>query len=363
MQGALAAAAAVRGTTSPNPWVGATIVRNNGVVAVGATSPPGGAHAEAAAIAAAGSAARGATLYTTLEPCFLFEGKRTPPCAQAIVDAGVAHVVIAIEDADLRVRGRGSALLREAGVTVEVGDGSETATALLRPYIKHRQTGLPYVIAKFAASLDGRIATVTGESQWITGEAARERAHQERAHTDAVLVGSGTVLADNPSLTARPGGTLAPHQPVRIVVDTRGRTPPDAALFSQPGHTIVATSRGASAAWKREIAATGAQLIDCEADKYGVNLDQLLQALAQRGIISIWAEGGAALLGSLFAGGHVDETWAFLAPLIIGGDGLPAVGPSGARALADAFRLANPTSEVLDPDVLVRGYTGSWSPR
>ena len=363
MRRALEAAAAVRGTTSPNPWVGATVVRDGEIIAVGATSPPGGPHAEAAALAAAGRAARGATLYTTLEPCFPFEGKRTPPCSQAIIDAGVAHVVVAIEDADPRVRGRGTALLREAGITVDIGDGSGEATALLRPYLKHRQTGLPYVIAKFAASLDGRIATATGESQWITGEAARERAHEERAHVDAILVGSGTVLADNPSLTARPGGTLAGHQPVRVILDARGRTPPASALFAQPGHTIVATSNQADAAWKREVAAAGAQLIDCERDARGVNLDQLLPALGQRGIISIWAEGGAAVLGSLFEGGHVDEVWAFLAPLIIGGDGLPAVASLGARALSDAFRLSEPTVELLHPDVLVRGYTGSWSPR
>ena len=362
MQRALDAAARVRGTTSPNPWVGAAIEVHGEVIAVGATSPPGGPHAEAAAIAAAGASAHGSTLYSTLEPCFPFEGKRTPPCSQAIIEAGIARVVIAVEDADPRVRGRGTALLREAGIQVDVGDGASPAAALLRPYVKHRQTGLPYLVAKFAASLDGRIATSTGESKWITGEVARNRAHQERAHVDAILVGSGTVLVDDPSLTARPGGVVSPRQPIRVVLDARGRIPGTAALFRQPGHTVVATSRAADAAWKRAITGAGAQIIECETDAHGLNPHQLLQVLAQRGIISIWVEGGPTLLGSLFAESVVDEVWAFLAPLIIGGDGLPAVAPFGARSLADAFPLRDPSVELLHPDVLVRGYTGSWWP-
>lgn len=361
MRRALEAAAAARGRTSPNPWVGAVIERDGEILAVGATSPPGGAHAEANAITSSPDS-RGATIYVTLEPCFPFEGKRTPPCSQAIVDAGITRVVIALEDPDPNVRGLGIAHLRAAGVEVEVGDGAEAAVAQLRPYIKHRQTGIPYVIAKFAASIDGRIATATGDSQWITGEAARERAHEQRAAVDAVMVGSGTVLADDPSLTARPGGEESARQPVRIVLDARGRVSPAARLFKQPGHIIVATSRDAPAAYKREIAIAGAHVIECEATADGINLDQLLRTLGQRGIMSIWAEGGATLLGSLFAEGHVDEAWAFIAPLIIGSDGLPAVGLTGVTHLGDAFRLADPEFELLPPDVLVRGYTGSWSP-
>ncbi|MGH2633535.1 MAG: bifunctional diaminohydroxyphosphoribosylaminopyrimidine deaminase/5-amino-6-(5-phosphoribosylamino)uracil reductase RibD, partial [Tepidiformaceae bacterium] len=263
MKRALAAAHAVRGFTSPNPWVGAVVVRDGEVLSVGATSPPGGAHAEAAALAGAHDASS-SDVYVTLEPCAPFPGKRTPPCAQALVDAGVRRVVVALEDPDPNMRGRGIALLRAAGVEVETGDGAGEALAQLRPYIKHRQTGLPYVIAKFAASLDGRVATASGDSKWITGQAARDRAHEERAWVDAIMVGSGTVLADDPALTARPGGEAAAHQPVRIVLDGRGRVAPEAALFRQPGHTIVATSQGASRSWKAAIAAAGAQLIECE---------------------------------------------------------------------------------------------------
>lgn len=360
MQQALDAARRVRGTTSPNPWVGAVVVRDGEVISVGATSPPGGPHAEAAALA--GIDARGADVYVTLEPCFPFEGKRTPPCSAALIEAGVRRVVVALEDPDPGVRGKGIAALRDAGIAVEAGDGAAEATALLRPYLKHRMTGLPYVIAKFAASLDGRIATANGDSKWITGEAARDYAHQQRAWVDAILVGSGTVLADDPALTARPGGELAPHQPIRIVLDARGRTPPGARLFSEPGQVLVATTRDAPAAWRNEILAAGGRLIDCEPCESGLNLDQLLQALGRRSILSVWAEGGGTVLGSLFDGGHVDEVWAFLAPMVIGGGGLPAVGGEGAAWISDAWRLRDPVVESLGSDILVRGYTGNWSP-
>ena len=362
MQIALAAARRVRGSTSPNPWVGCVIVREDEVVGVGATAPPGGPHAEAAALAAAGDV-RGATAYVTLEPCAPFAGKRTPPCSLALAEAGVARVVVAIADGDARVGGRGIAALREAGVAVEVGDGREAAMALLRPYLKHRETGLPYVFAKCAASLDGRIATRTGESQWITGEEARELGHRQRAWVDAILAGSGTVLADDPSLTARPGGELAAHQPVRVVLDARGRVPPAARLFQAPGHTIVATSAAAPAGWKRALADAGATILDCESDGRGVNLHQLLRALGRRGILSAWCEGGGELLASLFEGDHVDETWAFLAPVLIGGGGRPALGGAGAASLSSAWRLRDAVVERAGEDILVRGYTGQWSPR
>ena len=360
MQRALSAAREARGRTSPNPWVGAVLVRGGRVVATGATSPDGGPHAEAAALA---GGERGGALYVTLEPCAPFPGKRTRPCAEAIVEAGIERVVVALLDAEPRVRGRGLALLREAGVAVEVGDGASEAEALLRPYLKQRETGRPYVIAKFAATLDGRIAAAGGDSQWITGEAARKHAHEQRAWVDAILVGSGTALADDPSLTARPGGRVAERQPLRVVLDGRGRLSPQAKLFAEPGRTLVATSYEAAAGWKAAIAAAGAQVVECEHDGTGLNLDQLLAALAARGVLSIWAEGGGAVLGSLFAGGHVDEVWAFLAPSIIGGDGVAAVGGAGVTRAADAFRLRERTVEQLGEDILVRGYAGDWSPQ
>lgn len=360
MRMALDAARGVRGSTSPNPWVGAVLVRDGHVVSTGATAPPGGPHAEAAALANVD--ARGADLYVTLEPCSPFDGKRTRPCAELVVEAGVSRVFVAIEDPDPNVAGRGIAMLREAGIEVTVGDGDSEAIELLRPYLKHRRTGLPYVIAKFAASLDGRTATHSGDSKWITGLEARDFAHHQRALVDAIMVGSGTILADDPQLTARPGGVLAPRQPARVVLDSRGRTPPSAAVFAAPGYVIVATTCDAPGAWKRDIAAAGAQVIDCERTDAGLDLDQLLSALGQRGIMSVWAEGGATLLGSLFDTGNVDEVWAFIAPVIIGGPGPGAVGGQGADLVAHASSLRETTVQQVGQDLLVRGYTGNWSP-
>jgi diaminohydroxyphosphoribosylaminopyrimidine deaminase/5-amino-6-(5-phosphoribosylamino)uracil reductase len=358
MQQALDAAMAVRGTTSPNPWVGATLVRHGKVLSVGATAPPGGPHAEVAALA--GLDARGATLYTTLEPCFPFDGKRTRPCSEVIVHAGVAKVVVALEDPDPNVRGRGIGHLMAAGIEVEVGDGHDEAVRGLRPYLKHRQTGIPYVVAKFAASLDGRIAANSGDSKWITGEIARDLSHRQRAWVDAIMVGSGTVLADNPSLTARPGGVLAERQPLRIVVDGRRRVPPDAAFLEAPGETLIATIPGAPVEWRAALAATGAQVLECEPADPGINLDQLLRVLGQRGILSLWAEGGAGLLGSLFDAHQVDEVWAFLAPRIIGGTGPAAVAGEGVALVTQATRLREVEVSRAADDLLVRGYAGSW---
>jgi diaminohydroxyphosphoribosylaminopyrimidine deaminase / 5-amino-6-(5-phosphoribosylamino)uracil reductase len=356
MRAALEAARRARGNTSPNPWVGAVVVRDGEVISTGVTSPPGGPHAEAAALA--GVDARGADVYTTLEPCSPFEGKRTPPCSAALVAAGVKRVVVAIPDPDPQVSGRGLAIMREAGLEVEVGDGAAAAADLLRPYLKHRRTGLPYVIAKYAASLDGRTATGSGDSKWITGDAARDRGHEQRAWVDAVMVGSGTVLADDPALTARPGGALAPRQPVRVVVDSRGRTPLDARLFKEPGHVIVATTMASDTQWRAGVAAAGAQMVLCEAEESGLNLTQLMGTLGQRGILSVWAEGGSEVLGSLFAEDLVDEVWAFLAPKLLGADGRPAVAVRGPGLVQDAWTLEGVEVERLGDDVLVRGYVG-----
>lgn len=361
MQAALEAGEAARGRTSPNPWVGAVVVKDGQIVARGATSPPPGMHAEAAALASSGL--EGATLYVTLEPCAPFEGKRTPPCVDRVIERGIGKVMIALEDPDPRVRGRGIARLREAGIDVEIGDGADAVAQSLRPYLKHRQTGMPYVIGKFAASLDGRTSANSGDSKWITGEPARALVHRERERVDAIMVGSGTVLADNPALTARRDDVLADHQPVRVIVDGRGRTPPGAQVLTGPGKAIVATTRAAPKAWRDTIAAGGAFVIDCEQETPGLNLEQLLRALGQRGILSLWVEGGGTLLGSLFDGELVDEVWAFLAPRIIGGSGMPAVGGAGFERVADAHVLRDLSVERIGDDVLVRGYTGRWDDR
>ncbi|MGE0600138.1 MAG: bifunctional diaminohydroxyphosphoribosylaminopyrimidine deaminase/5-amino-6-(5-phosphoribosylamino)uracil reductase RibD [Dehalococcoidia bacterium] len=354
MREAIECASAARGTTSPNPWVGAVVVRDGSVVARGATSPYGGAHAEAAALA--NIDARGAVLYTTLEPCMPFEGKKTPPCAEVIVGAGVRRVVVGLQDPHAPVRGAGIEFLRSRGIEVEVGDGAEAVTALLRPYLKFRETGKPYIIAKFAISLDGKVGAPDAGITWLTSEAAVRRAHQDRAWVDAIMVGSGTVIADDPLLSARDGKTDLHRQPLRIVLDGRGRSVPGARVF-RPG-TIVATA-SRSAAWRNAITATGATVLELEHDSEGVNLAQLFRVLGQRNVMSLIVEGGPTLLGSLFRGEHVDEVHAYIAPLVLGETATPLL---PARVLVDPAMLREVQVESLLPDVLIRGYTGSWSP-
>ena len=351
---AIEAARAVRGTTSPNPPVGAVLVRDGALISVGATAPYGGPHAEAAALANVD--ARGATLYSTLEPCVPFDGKRTPPCSQAIVDSGVARVVIGIEDPHAPVAGRGVAALREAEIDVEVGDGAEQVTELLRPYLKFRARGVPYVIAKFAISLDGKVGAPSAGVRWLTGLAALERVHQDRAWVDAIMVGSGTVLADDPALTARPGGQESGPQPVRVVLDGRGALPATARALG-PGCIVATASRERS--YREAVTASGATIIEIERSSDGLNLQQLLRALGHRNIVSVIAEGGPTLFASLFAEELVDEVHAYIAPIVLGDAGLPLF-PEDAQF--DAAALRDVVVEAVSPDVLIRGYTGTWAP-
>src|SRR3954454_14831160 len=301
MRQAIAAAAAVRTTTAPNPWVGAALVTDDGRIFTGATRPPGGAHAEIEVLRAAGDSARGASLYVTLEPCS--HHGRTGPCADAVIVAGVARVVVAIEDPDEQVAGRGIARLREAGVDVRVGTCRDEVTEQLRPYLKHRRTGRPYVVLKLASTLDGRTAAPDGTSQWITGPEARTDAHRLRAESDAVLVGAGTVRADDPSLTVRhvdaPGG-----DPLRVVL---GHAPADAKI--QPALEL-----------------TG-------------DLDAVLDKLGGMGVLQLLVEGGAQVAHDFHAAGLVDRYVIYLAPALMGGDdgrGLFA-GP-GAATINDMWR-------------------------
>jgi diaminohydroxyphosphoribosylaminopyrimidine deaminase/5-amino-6-(5-phosphoribosylamino)uracil reductase len=297
MQRAMELAGSVRATTSPNPWVGAVLSTGH----EGATQPPGGPHAEVVALQAAGEAARGATLYVTLEPC-VHHG-RTPPCTEAIVAAGVSRVVVGIEDPDPRVAGRGIAALRNAGIEVTVGIEEDAVREQLAPYLKHRRTGRPWVVLKLAATLDGRTAAPDGSSKWITGEAARADAHRLRAESDAVLVGAGTVRADDPELTVRLDGYDGP-QPLRVVL---GTVPLEAKV--QPALEL-----------------TG-------------DLGAVLDDLGGREIVQLLVEGGASVAHAFHAAGLVDRYVVYLAPALFGGDdarGLFA-GP-GAPTIDDVWR-------------------------
>ena len=303
-----------RAVASPNPWVGAVVETSEGRIFEGATAAPGGLHAEAAALAAAGGAARGATLWSTLEPCA--HHGRTPPCAEAILAAGVRRVVVAVADPDPSVDGRGLARLRQAGVEVVVGVGAEAVAEQLAPYVKHRRTGRPWVVLKMAASLDGRTAAPDGTSQWLTGAEARADAHRLRAESDAVVVGAGTVRSDDPSLTVR---LVEGRDPLRVVL---GRAP------------------------------EGARVLP--ALQLGGDLGEVLDHLGTRGVVQVLVEGGPSVAGAFHRAGLVDRYVLYLAPKLFGGDdGRPLFAGPGAATLADAVdgRIVSVTQ--LGPDVRV----------
>jgi diaminohydroxyphosphoribosylaminopyrimidine deaminase/5-amino-6-(5-phosphoribosylamino)uracil reductase len=359
MRRALELARSVVGTTSPNPAVGAVLVQNGEIVGQGATRPPGGAHAEVVAIERAGAAAQGATLYVTLEPCST--RGRTHPCTDTILAVGIERVVVAMRDADTRVDGRGIQQLREAGVVVEVGDGTVAARRLYEAYTHHRRTGRPFVIVKFAASLDGKIAATSGDSRWISSPETRAWAHTLRTKIDAILVGVSTVIVDDPELTARPHNAREEvHQPLRVVLDSRGRVSAAARVLRQQdlARTVVLTTSTAPREWQERIEATGAVVERVAAEDEGhVALEPALRMLAERyGVVTLLIEGGGTVHGSLFDRGLVDKVTAIVAPLIIGGDGAGAVGGRGAPRMAEALRLRDVSVQQLGPDLLVSGY-------
>lgn len=359
MARALELARSVLGTTSPNPAVGAVVVKDGRIIGVGSTRPPGGPHAEIVALHEAGEAARGASLYVTLEPCCHYG--RTPPCTDAIIRAGIAAVHIALRDPDRRVNGGGIARLREAGLMVEVGDGAEEAARLLEGYLKHRTTGRPFVIAKFAVTLDGKIATTSGDSRWITGPEARAWVHEQRCQVDAIMVGSGTVLVDDPELTARPGGNIASRQPLRVVADSRGRISPEAKVLHGPVRTLIATTEASPERWRQLLRAQGAEVLVLPTRDGHLDLDVLLLELGRRGVLTLLVEGGATLHGAFFDRRLVDKVEAFIAPKIVGGDAPGPVLGRGIACMAAAIELRDLVLERLGCDILISGYP-LWQP-
>ena len=356
MSHALELARRAEGRVSPNPPVGAVLVKDGEIVGRGYTQPPGRSHAEVVALREAGDAARGAALYTTLEPCS-HQG-RTPPCTDAIIEAGVAAVHAAMLDPNPNVRGGGMAILAEAGLGIRLGEGEAKARLLLEAYAKYVTTGTPFVTAKFAMSLDGKIATRIGDSKWISGEKARRRVHRLRAASDAVMVGINTVLADDPQLTARDKrGEPLERQPLRVVVDTRGRTPPGARMMVEPGRTLVAAGdidQGPAEALR----SAGAEVVSLPGDGPSVDLTALMDHLAsEHGVTSLLVEGGATILGSLFDLGLVDKVVAFVSPVIVGGVTAPTpVAGAGFERIADTLRLERVRWDRYGRDMAITGY-------
>ena len=358
MAEALSLARLALGEVSPNPAVGAVVVKDEVVVGRGYTQEPGSGHAEVVALDQAGDEARGGVLYVTLEPCCHYG--RTPPCTQAVISAGIAEVHMAMLDPNSLVSGKGKSELEKAGITTYVGEHEPEAREINEAYIKYITTGLPFVTAKFAVSLDGKIATRSGDSKWISNEESGKHVHNMRYAADAIMAGVNTLIADDPHLTIRcsggKGGT-ARKQPLRIIVDGKGRTPLTANVFSEPGKTMVALGRKAAPEEIKAFAEAGAEILELPTAEGLVNLEELFKTLGEREVTSVLVEGGGKLFGSLFDLKLIDKVVAFIAPIVIGGEeAKTAVGGRGFNKVADALRLERIKIDKIDDNVMISGY-------
>jgi diaminohydroxyphosphoribosylaminopyrimidine deaminase/5-amino-6-(5-phosphoribosylamino)uracil reductase len=358
MKQALSLARLALGQVSPNPAVGAVIVKDGAVIGQGYTRPPGSAHAEVVALEQAGAGARGATMYVTLEPCC--HHGRTPPCTRAIIESGISEVHLALLDPNPLVSGQGRAELESAGIRTSLGKGSEAAGEIIEAYTRFITTGMPFVTAKFAMSLDGKIATRTGDSRWISGEESRRHVHNLRHQADVIMAGVNTMLKDDPRLTVRSGagrGGTAREQPLRVIIDSKGRTPLSARVFKEPGKTLVALGRTVADEERRTFETPGAEVLELPLPDGRVDLARLLKVLGERGVTSVLVEGGGILLGSLFDLGLVDKVVAFIAPMVIGGKtARTPVAGEGAAKITEAVRLERCRVEKFGQDVMLSGY-------
>ena len=358
---AIELAARARGQTSPNPIVGAVVVKEDRVVGEGVTQPPGEDHAEVMALAESGDHAAGATMYLSLEPCC--HHGRTPPCTDAILSAGIRRVVIASDDPTPKAAGRGPGILRDEGVRVDFVDGdiADAARMLNQPFLKHARTGRPLVIFKSAMTLDGKVATRTGDSQWISGEASRARAHRWRAESDAVAVGIGTALVDDPRLTARIEGVA--RQPRRVVFDSEGRLPLDSRLVKDVSDVplIVVCSRAAKRTSVEALQAAGVDVIVATGENEGARVQHALDELGAREIQSLLLEGGPHLAGAFLEAEEIDEVRVFIAPVLLGGaKARTAVEGIGFGEIAAAPRPLAIETERIDDDVLFVARFKEW---
>jgi diaminohydroxyphosphoribosylaminopyrimidine deaminase / 5-amino-6-(5-phosphoribosylamino)uracil reductase len=358
---AIELAGRARGQTSPNPIVGAVIVKDGRVIGEGITQPPGEGHAEVMAIEAAAGHTAGATMYVSLEPC-CHQG-RTPPCTEAIVAAGIARVVIASDDPTPKAAGRGPGILRDEGVRVDMVDGqiAEAARMLNQPFRKHARTGRPLVVFKSAMTIDGKVATRTGDSQWISGQASRARAHRWRAESDAVAVGIGTALVDDPRLTARIEGVA--RQPRRVVFDSEARLPLDSKLVKELADVplIVVCSRAASRTSVQALEAAGVDVIVATGENEAARVEHALDELGAREIQSLLLEGGPHLAGAFLEAGEIDEARMFVAPVMIGGaKAKTAVEGIGVGDIAAGLHALAIETERIEDDVLIIARLKEW---
>ena len=354
MQQALQIAAYAAGRTSPNPLVGAVIVKDGRVVGQGWHRKAGTEHAEIHALRQAGELAAGATIYVTLEPCSHYG--RTGPCSKALIDARIKRVVIAMLDPNPLVAGKGVAMLKAAGIEVETGLLQEQAERLNEVFLKWIITKMPFTVMKTAMTLDGKIATAAGNSKWISNEVSRRRVHELRDVYDGILVGIGTVLADDPALTTRLASQSGKN-PLRIVVDSRARTPLTAKVVTDgQAETLIAVTVAAEAAKVEALRQAGVEVLVVN-DGQQVDLKQLFCRLGERGICSIFVEGGALINYSLLKAGLIDKVYSFIAPKMVGGSSAPGpVGGDGVETLDQAFLLEDVETELLAGDILVSGY-------
>ena len=358
---AIELAGRARGQTSPNPMVGAVVVKDGRVIGEGITQPPGREHAEVMALEAAAGHTAGATMYVSLEPC-CHQG-RTPPCTEAIVSAGISRVVIASDDPTPKAAGRGPGILRDEGVRVDFVDGQigEAARMLNQPFRKHARTGRPLVIFKSAMTLDGKVATRTGDSQWISGEASRARAHRWRADSDAVAVGIGTALVDDPRLTARIEGVA--RQPRRVVFDSEARLPLDSQLVKGVADLplIVVCSRDAARTSVQALESAGVDVIVATGENEAARVEHALDELGAREIQSLLLEGGPHLAGAFLEAGEIDEARMFLAPLLLGGaKAKTALEGIGVAEIAAGSRALAIETERIEDDVLIVARFKEW---
>jgi diaminohydroxyphosphoribosylaminopyrimidine deaminase/5-amino-6-(5-phosphoribosylamino)uracil reductase len=354
MRRALELAERGRGHVEPNPLVGSVIVRDSQLVGEGWHQRYGQAHAEVVALAAAGEAARDATLYVTLEPC-CHHGK-TPPCTDAVLRAGIVRVVAAMADPFPQVAGKGAEQLRTAGIAVEFGLCEAEARRLNAPYLKLLATGQPYVHAKWAMTLDGKIATRSGDSKWISNEASRRRVHELRGRMDAILVGIGTALADDPQLTARPAG---PRAAVRIVLDSHLRLPTSSFLAqtARQTPTLLATTADASTDRAAGLEGRGCEILRLPSANGRPSITALLAELGRRRFTNLLVEGGSAVLGGFLDAGAIDEAHVFVAPRLAGGaDARTPIGGRGVEKIADALTFPEWRVETIDGDVLLHAW-------